>query len=69
MLIKQTSMAGNVTVTDHRPISWADSEGGRVSPGNHKAEWFLSNIDPDPMEITKSAFNVGPLSARQRDAI
>ena len=33
---------------------------------------FLSNTDPDPLKYhkaTKPAFNVGPLSARQRNAI
>ena len=34
--------------------------------------WFLSNIGPDPLKnhkATKPAFNVGPSSARQRNAI
>ena len=32
---------------------------------------FSSNTDPDPLKIaaTKPAFNVGPSSARQRNAI
>ena len=36
-------------------------------PKNHKAIWFLSNTGPDPLEnhkATKTAFNVGPSSAR-----
>ena len=32
---------------------------------NHKAIGFLSNTDPDPLE----AFDVGPLQARERNAI
>ena len=39
---------------------------------NHKNIGFLSNTGPDPLKIhkaTKPAFNVGPLSARQQNAI
>ena len=39
---------------------------------NHKAIGFLSNTGPDPLEMhkaTKPTFNVGPPSARQRNAI
>ena len=39
---------------------------------NHKAIGLLSDTDPDPLENhkpTKTAFNIGPLSARQRNAI
>ena len=39
---------------------------------NHKNIGVLSNIGPDPLKIhkaTKPAFNVGPSSARQRNAI
>ena len=39
---------------------------------NHKNIGFLSNTGPDPLKnqkATKQAFNVGPTSARQRNAI
>ena len=57
---------------------WADPEGvGRPDPPpllkNHKNIGFpKSNICPDPLnnhKATKPAFNVGPTSARQRNAI
>ena len=53
----------------------ADPEGGqgvRTPMKNHKNIAFLSNTGPDPLKnrkATKPAFNVVPLSARQRDAI
>ena len=49
--------------------------GGRGSGSpleNHKNIGFLSNTCPDPLKnhkATKPAFNVGPSSARQRNAI
>ena len=39
---------------------------------NHKAKGFLSNIGPNPLKkgtCNQPAFNVGPSSARQRNAI
>ena len=39
---------------------------------NHKNIGFLSNTEPDPLEnqkATKPELNVGPPSARQRNAI
>ena len=51
------------------------SRGGRGGPDpleNHKNIVFLSNTDLDPMKnhkATKLAFNVGPSSARQLNAI
>ena len=53
----------------------ADPEGVDRGPDpmkNHKNIGFLSNTGRDPMEnhkATKPAFNVGPSSARQRNAI
>ena len=55
----------------------ADPEGGNRGPDppplkNHKNIGFLSNTGPDPLknyEATVPAFNVGPSSARQRNAI
>ena len=41
-------------------------------PKNHKNIGFLTNTGPDPLlnhKATKPAFNVGPPSARQRNAI
>ena len=41
-------------------------------PENQKNIGFFSNTGPDPLKnhkATKPAFNVGPLSARQRNAI
>ena len=57
--------------------SCADSEGGQgvrtPPPGKlQKNIAFLSNTGPDPLynhKATNPAFNVGPLSARQRNAI
>ena len=52
--------------------------GGRWSERllkNHKNIGFLSNTGPDPMKnhkatnMTKPAFNIGPSSARLRNAI
>ena len=43
--------------------------GSRGSLKNHKNIGFLCNSGPDPLKnhkVTKSAFNVGPSSARQR---
>ena len=36
---------------------------------NHKNIGFLSNTGPGPLKNNTAAFNVGPLSARQRNAI
>ena len=55
----------------------ADPEGGqgvRTPPPlkNHKHIGFLSNTGPDRLKnhkATKPAFNIGPTSARQRNAI
>ena len=54
----------------------ADSEGVDRGSGaplkNHKNIRFLSDTGPDPSKIkktTKPALNVGPSSARQRNAI
>ena len=49
-------------------------QGGDPDPPlkNHKNLGFLSNTGPDPLKnykATKPAFNVGPPSARQRNAI
>ena len=46
--------------------------GGLFPLKSHKIVGFLSNTGPDPLknhEATKSAFNVWPSSARQRNAI
>ena len=46
--------------------------GAGVPLENHKAIGFLSRTGPDPLDnrkATKPAFNVGPLSARKRNAI
>ena len=58
-------------------VSCADPEwgggGGVWTPlKNHKNIGFLRNSGPDPLKIyeaTEPAFNVGPSSARQRNAI
>ena len=58
-------------------IAWADPEGGggrRSVPPPEKSQkiGFLSNTDPDSLKdhkATKPEFNVGPSSARQRNAI
>ena len=54
----------------------ADPEGGNGGSGphlkKHKNIGFLSNSGPDPLknyEATEPAFNVGPSSARQQNAI
>ena len=46
--------------------------GSGPSLKNHKNIGFLSNTGPDPLKnhkATKPAFNVGPSSARQQNAI
>ena len=53
---------------------WEDRGSGPPAPPlkNEKALWFLSNIGPDTLnnrKATKPALNVGPSSARQRNAI
>ena len=58
-------------------IPCADPEGedrgsGPPPPEIHKNIGFLSKTGPDPLnhhKATKPAFNVGPKSARQRNAI
>ena len=65
------------TPPEAEKLSCADPEGGpgvRTPPPlkNHKNIGFLSNSDPDPLKnykATEPAFNVGPSSARQRNAI
>ena len=58
--------------------AWADPEGGGSESApppplkNHKCIGFLSNTFPDPLKnhkVTKPAFNVGPSSVQQRNAI
>ena len=61
----------------HYTSTCVDPEGGGGTAGpdpplpeNHKNIGFLSETGPDPLKIhkaTKPAFNVGPLSARQRN--
>ena len=80
-IVKMTSIALQTTVeplTDKvTPFARADPEGGTGGPAdpslkNHKNIGFLSNSGPDPLKRTKlpsQAFNVGPSSARQRNAI
>ena len=53
---------------------WADPEGdkGFGPPENSQNKGFLSNAGPDPLKnhiAIKPAFNVGPSSARQRNAV
>ena len=51
---------------------YADPEGDAPPLKNHKNKGFLSNSGLDPMKnykATKPAFNVGPSSARQQNAI
>ena len=57
-------------------FAWAEREGGGRGPGpsplkNHKNIEFLSNTGPEHLKIKKlpMLFNVGPSSARQRNAI
>ena len=52
-------------VPSFRCMPCADPEGGqgvRTPLKNHKNIGFPSNIDSDPLNITKPAFNGGPLS-------
>ena len=55
--------------------SWTDPEGGQgvwTPLENHKNIGFLGNTGPDPQinhKATKPAFNFGPLSACQQNAI
>ena len=58
-------------------LPWADSEGGTGGPDlpplkNHKYIGFLNNICSNTLKnhkATKPAFNVGPSSAPQQNAI
>ena len=48
------------------------SRGGAGGPDpteNHKNVGFLRNTGPNPLKITKPAFNIGPSLASQRNAI
>ena len=56
----------------HGRIQRGGGTGGPPPLKNHKNIGFLCNTGPDPLTnliATKSAFNVGPASARQRNAI
>ena len=59
----------------YRGYTCTDPEGGqgvRTTPEKSQNIGFLSNAGPDPLKnhkATKPAFNVGPSSARQRNAI
>ena len=49
-----------------------EGAGGSDPPEKSQNKGFLSNTGPDPLKnqkATKPAFNVGPSSARQRNAI
>ena len=49
-----------------------EGQGVRPTLKNHKNIEFLSNTCPDPLnnhKATKPAFNFGPSSARQRNAV
>ena len=65
-LIKNSGLLDNMCVS-------REGDRGSISPmKNHKNIGFLSNTGPDSLEdykATKPEFNVGPLSARQRNAI
>ena len=53
-------------------IEGGGGQGVRTPLENHKNIGFLSNTGPDPLKnhkATKPAFNVGPSSAFQRNAI
>ena len=58
----------------HARIQRGDRESGPALLKNHKNIGFLRNTSPDPLtcknhKATKTAFNEGPSSARQRNAI
>ena len=73
----------NIEKSNGISIMWLNGAHGRIQRGggdrgsgpplkNHKTLGFLSNTGPDPLKnhkATKPAFNVRPLSARQRNAI
>ena len=69
------SLFAKVPVCRYQNVNMCGSRGGEAGgppPENHKFKGFTSNIGPDPQEnykATKPAVNVGPLSARQRNAI
>ena len=56
-----------VSLSNHGRIQRGDRGSGPPLK-NHKNIGFLSNTGPGPL-ATKPAFNVGPTSARQRNAI
>ena len=70
-LIRLCGCAGWSPMGGHRG---GGGQGGPDPPllENHKNIGFLSNTGPDPLKnhkATKPAFNFGPLSARQRNAV
>ena len=71
-------MTQNFKATILSFIAWADPEGDRESQPHppplktYKNIGFLCKTSPDPLKkhkATKAAFNVGPSSAHQRNAI
>ena len=65
------SMAADF-VPDNVRIQSGDRGFGPTLPGKSQKYRVLCNTGPDPLtnhKGSKPAFNVGPLSARQRDAI
>ena len=65
MLLKRTI---SISSFDYNARIQRGDRGSRPSLKNHINVGFLSNTGPDPLK-TKPAFNVWPLSARQRNAI
>ena len=70
----QTSGIDKINPKNHANarIKRGGGGGGGGGTQNHKNIVFLSNTGQDPLKnhkTAKSAFNVGPLTARQQDAI
>ena len=71
--IEGQTFAGYSTISSNGRMDPEGGGGQGVRPlTNHKNTGFLSNTGPDLLKnykATKPAFNFGPLSARQRNAI
>ena len=68
--VQEELAPGKTTLCMYGPRGWDRGSGPSIK--NQKNVGFLSNTGPDPLKnhkATKSAFNVGPSSARKRNAI
>ena len=75
LIMKTNTMNHDQSQSIHGTCADPEEETGGLTPPpplkNHKQKGFSSNTGPDPLKIaaTKPAFNVGPSSVHQRNAI